>query len=163
MDSCNVHCILKVSNYLSETPVFFDSHHLLPFGTPRDSNDACGRWQSVTVGAPNISTCNTQGVHGKGTIGKGDTEGGGNGGVPVDPCDQAAGRVEDMGGKKDCQGREGAGRVCHREGGWVMCRQVVGTPLRQPDHRRRLQLLAPAKVYFVYSSHLTQLLLYLSW
>ena len=66
-------------------------------------------------------------------------------------------------GEKDCQGREGAGRVCHREGGWVMCRQVVGTPLRQPDHRRRLQLLAPAKVYFVYSSHLTQLLLYLSW
>ena len=119
MDSCNVHCILKVSNYLSETPVFFDSHHLLPFGTPRDSNDACGRWQSVTVGTPNISTCNTQGVHGKGTIGKGDTEGGGNGGVPVDPCDQAAGGVEDMGGKRTVRGgKEQAACVIEKEGGW---------------------------------------------
>ena len=67
---------------------------------------------------PNISTCNTQGVHGKGTIGKGDTEGGGNGGVPVDPCDQAAGRVEDMGGKRTVRGgKEQAACVIEKEGG----------------------------------------------
>ena len=113
------HSSLKVDfKYLSETPILLNSHHLLSFGTPRDGNHPSGRWQCVTVSTPYISTCHPQSVHCKGTVGKGDAEGGGNGGVPVDPRDQAAGCVEDMGGERTVRGRqEQASRVIEKEGG----------------------------------------------
>ena len=107
-----------MSKYLSETPILLDSHHLLPLGAPRDGHHPCGRWQCVAIGSPHVATCHPQCVHGKGTVGKGDTEGGGNGGVPVDPSDQAAGRVEDMGGKRTVRGgKEQAACVIEKEGG----------------------------------------------
>ena len=115
-----IHILLNVaSKYLSETPVLLNSHHLFAFWTPRDCHHPSGRWQSVTVGTPYISTCHPQCVHGEGAVGEGDAEGGGDGGVPVDPRHQAAGRVKDMRGKRTVRGRrqEKASRVIEKEGG----------------------------------------------
>ena len=71
------------------------------------------------IGLPNaVSTCHPEYVHGKGTVGKGDTEGGSIVGVPVDPSDQAAGRVEDMEGKRTVRGgEEQAACVIEEHGG----------------------------------------------
>ena len=93
-----------VSKYLSKTPILLNSHHLFPLWTPGDGHHPCCRWQCIAVGSPHISTCHPQGVHGKGAVGEGDAEGGSDGGVPVDPCDQAAGCVEDVGGKRTVRG-----------------------------------------------------------
>ena len=95
------HSSLKVDfKYLSETPILLNSHHLLPLGAPRDGDHPSGRGEGIAVGTTNVPTGHPQGVHREGAIGKGDTKGGSNGGVPVDSCDPAAGCVENMGGKR---------------------------------------------------------------